>query len=111
MSWIKNALVDMAVTLVMAVFAFTGASWSWWIIAIYTPLMVVLKLFGLSGAAAVVKQKPDEVPVWMYHVLYGANLMLLLVGAFYLAAAGWALIWVLSVVAEIRRRPSASRTS
>jgi len=110
MTWIKNAIIDLAITAVIAVFAFTGATWSWWIIAIYTPLMVLLKLFALSGAAAAVKQKSDQVPVWFYHVLYAANLVLLLVGLFYWAAAGWAVIWLLSVIAESRNRPR-KRTS
>ncbi len=111
MSWIKNAIIDIAITVVIAVFAFTGVTWSWWIIAIYTPLMVLLKLFALSGAATAVKQKSDQVPTWFYHLLYGANLVLLLVGLFYWAAAGWAVIWVLSVVAESKSRPSKKRAA
>lgn len=111
MSWIKNAIIDIAVTVVIAVFTFTGATWSWWIIAIYTPLMVLLKLFALSGAAAAVKQKSDQVPTWFYHALYAANLILLLVGLFYWAAAGWAVIWLLSVVVETKSRPSKKRTA
>ncbi|NBW93758.1 MAG: hypothetical protein EBR20_05245 [Bacteroidetes bacterium] len=109
MSWIKNSVIDVAVTVVIGVFAFTGASWAWWIIAIYTPLMVLLKVFALSGAAAIVQQKADEVPIWFYHGLYGANLGLLLMGSFYWAAAGWAVIWVLSVVADSRTRPRRGR--
>lgn len=103
MSWIKNALIDLAVTAIIAVHAFSDVTWTWWVIAIYTPLMVLLKLFALSGAAHAVQQKADGVPVWFYHVLYGANLLLLLKAPFYEAAAGWAVIWILSVVAESRR--------
>jgi hypothetical protein len=106
MAWIKNAIIDLGITVVIAVLAFTGVSWAWWIVAIYTPLMVLLKVFGLSTAAAAVQQKASDVPTWFYHVLYGSNLILLLVAVFYWAAAGWAVIWVLSVVAESKRRPS-----
>ena len=109
MTWIKNAVIDIAITAVIGVFAFNGATWSWWIIAIYTPLMVLLKLFALSGAAAAVKQKSDQVPTWFYHFLYAANLVLLLMSEFYWAAAGWAVIWVLSVVVESKSRPSKKR--
>lgn len=109
MSWIKNSVIDVAVTAVIGVFAFTGASWAWWIITIYTPLMVLLKSFALSGAAAIVQQKADGVPIWFYHGLYGANLALLLMGSFYWAAAGWAVIWLLSVVADSRTRPRRGR--
>lgn len=103
MSWIKKELIDLAVTAVIAAHAFTDLTLTWWVVAIYTPLMVLLKLFALSGAAHAVQQKADGVPVWFYHVLYGANLLLLLKAPFYEAAAGWAVIWVLSVVAESRR--------
>jgi len=111
MAWIKNAIIDIAVTVVIALLAFTGATWAWWIVAIYTPLMVLLKLFALSGAATAVQQKASDVPTWFYHVLYGANLVLLLVAVFYWAAAGWAVIWLLSVVAESKRRPSKKKSS
>ncbi len=78
MAWIKNAIIDLGVTAVIAVYAFTGATWAWWIIAIYTPLMVLLKVFGLSSAAAAVQQKASDVPTWFYHFLFAANVVLLL---------------------------------
>lgn len=111
MNWIKNAIIDIAVTIVIGVYAFTGATWGWWIIAIYTPLMLLLKVFGLSSAATAVQQKASDVPAWFYHLLYAANLVLLLRAEFYWAAAGWAAIWILSVVAEARRRPKARKAS
>lgn len=103
MSWIKNALIDVAITAVIAWFAWTGATWAWWIVAIYTPLMLLLKVFALSGAANAVQRKADDVPVWFYHVLYAANVILLLVSSFLWAGGAWIAIWVLSAVAESRR--------
>lgn len=110
MAWIKNAIIDLGVTAVIAVYAFTGATWAWWIIAIYTPLMVLLKVFGLSSAAAAVQQKASDVPSWFYHILFAANVVLLLRVLFYWAVAGWVVIWILSVVAEARRRPSKKKS-
>ena len=110
MSWIKNALIDVAVTVVIAWFAWTGASWAWWIIAIYTPLMVLLKVYALSGAANAVQRKADDVPVWFYHFLFAANVVLLLMASFLWSAGGWIVIWVLSVVAETRRPKSPKST-
>ncbi len=109
MSWIKNALIDIAVTAVIAAYYFTGATWGWWVIAIYTPLMVLLKLFALSGAANAVQRKADDVPVWFYHVLYAANVVLLVVSDFLYAGIGWAAIWVLSTIAESKRPKSKSK--
>ena len=105
MSWIKNALIDLAITAVIAVYAFNGATWGWCVIAIYTPLMVLLKVFALSGAASAVQRKADEVPLWFYHLLFAANVILLFVADFNYAAFGWVAIWLLSVLAESRSRP------
>ena len=105
MSWIKNALIDLAITAVIAVYAFNGATWGWWVIAIYAPLMVLLKVFALSGAASAVQRKADEGPLWFYHLLFAANVILLFVADFNYAAFGWVAIWLLSVLAESRSRP------
>lgn len=105
MTWIKNAIIDIAITAVIIAYALTLATWSWWIIAIYTPLMVLLKVFALSGAASSVQRKADDVPSWFYHVLYATNVVLLLTASFYYAAIGWAAIWILSSVAESKSRP------
>jgi hypothetical protein len=105
MSWIKNAFIDIAVTAVILAYAFTTAIWGWWIIAIYTPLMLLLKVFALSGAASNVQRKADSVPSWFYHVLYGVNVALLLYSSFVYAAIGWAAIWILSTIAESQSRP------
>ncbi len=105
MSWIKNTLVDIAITAVIAVYAFTLPIWGWWIIAIYTPLMVLLKVFALSGAANAVQRKASDVPGWFYHALYAANVALLLYASFLEAAIGWAVIWILSTMAEAKSRP------
>jgi hypothetical protein len=105
MSWIKNALIDIAVTIIIVVYALTSATWGWWIIAIYTPLMLLLKVIALSGAAASVQRKADDVPSWFYHVLYGVNLAMLLYASYTNAAIGWAAIWILSAIAESKNRP------
>jgi len=109
MSWIKNAIIDLAVTAVIAIYFFLEAPWGWWVIAIYTPLMVLLKVFSLSGAANAVQRKADDVPVWFYHALYGANVVLLFLSNFVYAAIGWAAIWILSTIAESKRPRSKSK--
>jgi hypothetical protein len=105
MTWIKNAIIDVAITAVIVAYALTMATWSWWIIAIYTPLMVLLKVFALSGAASSVQRKADDVPSWFYHVLYAANVLLLLYASFLYAAIGWAAIWILSTIVESKNKP------
>ncbi len=109
MTWIKNAVIDVAITAVIVAYTLTLAAWGWWIIAIYTPLMLLLKIFALSGAAVNVQRKADSVPSWFYHVLYGLNVALLLYSAFVYAAIGWAAIWILSTIAESQSRPKAKK--
>jgi len=105
MAWIKNAIIDIAVTAIIVVYALTTATWGWWIIAIYTPLMLLLKVLAMSGAAAAVQRKADDVPGWFYHLLYGVNVLMLLYASFTNAAIGWAAIWILSAIVESKNRP------
>lgn len=108
MSWIKNVVVDLAVVLVLAVAVVLEVAWARWAILVYTPLMVVLKLMAVAGGATLGKlRKEDAVPAGFYHLLYGASLALAVYGQWWIIAAGWAAIWLLSVVAELRMRPAA----
>ena len=107
MAWLKNVVIDLLVTIVIAVYVFTVADWGYWIIIIYTPLMLLLKIVAVSsGIGSAVKRgakkSSDDVPVWFYHVLYGANLIMLLYANWWVVAVGWAAIWILSAVQEAR---------
>ncbi|GMQ81958.1 MAG: hypothetical protein BMS9Abin05_1396 [Rhodothermia bacterium] len=111
MAWLRNVVIDLLVTIVIAVFVLTEADWGYWIIVIYTPLILLLKigaaLSGISGAVKKgVKKKPGDldkdVPVWFYHALYGANLIMLLYVNWWVISVAWAAIWILSAVQEAR---------
>ena len=104
MRWLKSILLDIAILVVIVVFVFQGAEWARLTVLIYTPLMLALKALALAGARSVPKMKKavSDVPPVVYHALYGANVALLLYGREYLLAAGWILIWVLSVVIDSR---------
>ena len=103
MNWLKNVLLDIAVTAVIAIWLFYGSTWAYWIVLIYTPLLVVLKVVALSsGISQATAQKKDATPVWFYHVIYATNLILLLVGKWWVMAAAWACIWVLSAYLQSR---------
>ena len=121
MPWIKNVLVDLAITVLIVVAAAMDLMWARWIVLVYTPFMLIIKLFVFLGGQSLgqLKQKGDGVPVWFYHALYAVNVAVPAGAA--LAAAGpalrhwwmiagaWALIWILSIAAETRLRPSALR--
>ena len=97
MGWIKDIIVDVAVTVCIAFATIQGAEWATWIVWIYTPLMVLLRIGAYFGPRTVKKGKVTEaVPVWVYHLLYGINVVLLLAAQWWLVAGGWAAIWLLS---------------
>lgn len=104
MNWIKNVILDIAVTGVITIWVFTGPEWAYWVILIYTPLLLLLKLTTVSsGLSKVAALAGDATPNWFYHLIYAANLILLLVGEWWVVAGGWAIIWVLSVVQESKK--------
>lgn len=118
MDWIKNALVDIAVTVLIVLAATMDQSWARWIVLIYTPLMLILKVVAFLGSRSLgqLKQKGSGVPSWFYHALYAVNVLVSGVAAitgarqWWLIAGGWALIWALSAAGEMRsRQPATAR--
>jgi len=108
MAWLKNALIDLLVTAVIIIYVITNESWGYYVIMIYTPLILLLKVGAIAGGAGKIvrktgkEKKSDVAPNWFYHLLYGANFALLLYGAWWIMAGGWAVIWILSAVQEAR---------
>lgn len=102
-SWLKNALLDILVTVAIAALLFTGHEVLYWVIVAYTGLLIALKLLFLSSRSLLRQIKPeDEVPSWLYHVLYAANTALLAVGTYWGVAAAWAVVWGLSATTSNR---------
>jgi hypothetical protein len=99
--WLKDALLDVIVTVVIVLAAIPGLRWARWIVLVYTPLMLVLKL-GALLAAPHLPRTQRSAPEALFHVLYAMNVLVLLVGRWWWMAIGWALIWGLSV-AIVRR--------
>ena len=106
MGWLKNVLIDLAVTLLVLVAVVTGAAWAKWIVVIYTPLMLIMKVVALVGGSFLSKLQttPDEVPRWFYHLLYGVNTGLLLGYGWWWVGGQWGVIWFLSIAIDRRRR-------
>lgn len=104
MEWLKSVTIDILVTILIAVFVLTNAVWAKWVILIYTPLMLLLKLLVLGAGSLVQFQKKGtpEAPSLFYHFLYGVNVLLLLIERWWLMVALWAAIWILSIIAKRR---------
>ncbi len=101
--WLKEALLDFVVTVVIVLAAVPALSWARWIVLLYTPLMLLLKLGALVVAPHLPRMQ-RRAPDVLFHVLYGINVLALLIGRWWWMAVAWALIWGLSVAAERRQR-------
>ncbi|MEX0599266.1 MAG: hypothetical protein WD205_01405, partial [Rhodothermales bacterium] len=55
MESLKEVLVDVAVTVLIVVAVVTQWSWAWWVVAIYTPVMLALKILAVLSARSLNK--------------------------------------------------------
>lgn len=97
MHWLKDVIVDICVTVFIAAAFWLADPWMWWVIAIYTGLLLIAKSIVLTGDGFLSRsQKSQQAPEWFLHLLYAVNVVLLgLAGWWYLMAA-WCLIWLFS---------------
>jgi hypothetical protein len=101
MGWVRHVIIDLVITLCVVLATFFAQGWAAWVVWIYTPAMVLLKI-GAIGAK--LPQAKDGPPDWFFHVLYAVNVVILLYHGWYWVAAGWVVIWVLSALAAARNR-------
>lgn len=96
MQWLKQIVVDILATLVIALVVFFDSSPVLeYVVYIYTGLMVLARAFTLfsQNFRAITKKKVAEAPVWIYHLLYFLNTAILIFGTYYIVSVGWAFIW------------------
>lgn len=103
MGWLKHVVIDLAITVVIIIATTTGLIWAQWVVWIYTPFMLLLKIGALSGNGKGPASNTD-VPEWFFHLLYGINVAVLFFFHWWYPAAGWAGIWVLSFIAAQRAK-------
>jgi hypothetical protein len=96
MHWIKNILIDLLATLVIALVVFfdTGEVLKY-VLYIYTGLMVLARSITLisKNFRVITRKKVTDAPLWIYHLLYFLNTSMLAFGEFYITAAFWVFIW------------------
>lgn len=104
MSWLKNILVDLLVTAFIIVAVAGGWPWARWVVLGYTGLMLLLKVGALLGRGAVKQLKRTQAgaPTWVFHLLYLVDIVVLALGGWWIAAAGWLAIWLLSYIQQRR---------
>ncbi|MEM8485685.1 MAG: hypothetical protein AAF564_09045 [Bacteroidota bacterium] len=102
MGWLKDAVIDIAVTVLIVLVTVNALpEWADWIILIYTPFILVLKAITFFGGIQMKKPKgADAPPVWFFHALYAINVAALLYSQWWLVGGQWVLIWLLSFLIE-----------
>ncbi len=104
MKWFKDVVVDVLVTVCIVLAVWEDFEWAKWIVWIYTPFILLLKIGAYFGPTMRVKgKKVVTVPNAVFHVLYAINVLMLLAAKWWLVAAGWAAVWLVSFLAEQKR--------
>ncbi len=103
MNSIKEILVDICVTVFIVIAVLLHDPWMWWVIAVYTVLMLIAKgvaLYsdGLLRRAQKMKNENDLI----LHILYVLNIILLAYAAWWYLAALWILIWLFSYIVKLK---------
>lgn len=101
MSWTKEVLVDITVTVFIIAAAIFEESWMRWVIIGYTAILLLAKIIVLAGddALQLIRKTKTEAPDWFPQLLYAVNTGVLLYHRWWYVAAGWILIWILSYLA------------
>lgn len=96
MMWLKHVTVDILATLVIAIVVFFETALLEYVLYVYTGLMIIARslAFFRIDLRAVTKKKVEEAPIWIYHLLYVANISILLYGLFYITAISWIYIYL-----------------
>lgn len=104
MSWLKDVIVDITVTVVIVISVLTSYGFLAGIVWGYTGLLLLMKCLGLFGDSfrQLMKKSRTEAPEWFSHLLYAINTGVLLSFQWWYAGAGWAVIWVLSYLTQRR---------
>lgn len=102
MNWIKEVIVDVAVTIFIIAAVLLGDIWMKYIIWVYTGIMLLTKGIVLSSDnfLQIVKKSKNNAPEWFAHLLYATNTLVLFYFAWWYAAAGWVLIWLFSFLTQ-----------
>ena len=97
--WIKHVILELAVTLMIALATIPDLVWARWIVIIYTGLMLVLKIVALIGGRLLqsIRQPSTDVPAWFWHANYAANVLLLALDEWWYMVGAWVAIWIVSV--------------
>lgn len=102
MSWLKEVIVDIAVTIFIIASVWLADPWMKYIIWAYTGIMLLTKSIVLfsDNFMQIAKKAKNTAPEWFAHLLYATNTFVLFYFTWWYAAAGWLLIWLFSFLTQ-----------
>lgn len=102
MSWLKDVIVDIAATLVIIITVLSNQYFLEIIVWGYTGILLAVKLMVVIGDnfMNLINKAKNEAPEWFGHILYGINTIFLLSFQWWYTGVAWALIWLLSYLAQ-----------
>lgn len=105
MDWLKEIIVDLFALIVIAYTVFYDQIILTYVVYTYTVLMVLARLFSLlsENFEAITQKKVSQAPIWVYHFIYAITIAVLLIGKWYITAAGWGFIWLSAVIAHKKK--------
>lgn len=96
---IRGIIVDLIVTIMIIAAVVFNSQWLTYLVIGYTGLMLAVKILVIISEQlrAITKKNKSNAPDLIYHILYGINIAALTVFSWYLTAAAWTIIWILSI--------------
>jgi hypothetical protein len=98
MYWIKNAIVDILVTITIIVAAVAHVEWLEYVVTGYTIVLLLAKIIiiSMTQMQTLMKGRITDVPEWASHMLYATNVIVLAIFNWPVTAALWLVIWLMS---------------
>jgi hypothetical protein len=98
MNWIKNAIVDILVTIIIIIAAIAHVEWLEYLVTGYTIVLLIAKIIimSMNQMQTLIKGRISDVPEWASHLLYATNVIVLAVFNWQVTAALWLVIWLMS---------------
>lgn len=104
MNSVKAILVDICVTIFIAAAVWLHDPWMWWVIAVYTVLMLIAKGVALYSDGLLQRsQKNNNEKELFIHILYALNIILLGFAHWWYLSALWILIWLFSYLGKLKK--------
>lgn len=96
--WVSNILVDLFVTVIIAAAVILEYQWLIYIIVVYTGIILIARVLMLfsSQLQAITAKNRSAAPDWIYHLLYGLNVLLPVIFGWYILGLSWLAIWGIS---------------